>query len=259
VATHESLHHLEHRPWLLPTRPWAWRQSWLELAFIHYRVAAASLQAIIPAGLTVQEFDGSAWVGLVPFRMVGVMKRGLPDLPGFSAFPELNLRTYVECRGKPGVWFFSLDAASWPIVVGGRHLFGLPYYLAQMTVRQRADGWHHIISRRRGTNVRFESNYRPTGQSFFAKPDSFEHWTTERYCLYTQRKKRLLRIEVHHAPWPLQAGEVECASNGVLKAAGFEPLDENPICHFSTGVHVVSFPAEIVVNAPRRCAGTARV
>jgi uncharacterized protein len=115
---HESLRYLDHRPWPLPTTPWAWRQSWLDLAFIHYRVATSALRTIVPAGLTVQEFDGSAWVGLVPFRMAGVMRRGLPDIPGFSMFPKLNLRTYVERDGKPGVWFFSLDAASWPIVLG---------------------------------------------------------------------------------------------------------------------------------------------
>lgn len=93
---HESLPHLDHRPWPLPDKPWAWRQSWLELAFIHYRVTAVSIRQLIPPTLTIQEFDRSAWVGLVPFRMAGVMRRGLPDIPGVSTFPELNLRTYVE-------------------------------------------------------------------------------------------------------------------------------------------------------------------
>lgn len=239
---HLSLRHLDHRPWPLPTSSWAWRQSWLDLAFIHYRVAAASLRAVVPAELTVQEFDDSAWVGLVPFRMTGVMRRGLPDIPGFSTFPEVNLRTYVERDGKPGVWFFSLDAASLPIVIGGRRLYGLPYFHAKMTLRQGEDGWHHFVSRRRGPDVRFNATYRPIGQTFFANSGSFEHWATERYCLYAERNERLIWIEVHHAPWPLQPAEVEVRSNGILKAAGIEPLDKGPICHVSTGVHVVSYP-----------------
>ena len=192
----------------------------------------------------------SAWLG---------DGRGLPDVPGFSTFPELNLRTYVERDGKPGVWFFSLDAASWPIVICGRRLYGLPYFLAQITLRQRADGRYHFVSRRRGTDVRFEASYRPNGQAFFASPGSFEHWATERYCLYAAPNGRMLRVEVHHAPWPLQSAEVEFRGNSIMDAAGIEPLDEHPSCYFSTGVHVISFPPEVVANAQRRCAGTAKV
>lgn len=239
---HPSLRHLDHRPWPLPNGEWAWRQSWLDLAFIHYRVAPATLRAVVPVGLTVQEFDGSAWVGLVPFRMAGVMRRGLPDVPGFSTFPELNLRTYVERDGKPGVWFFSLDAACWPIAIGGRRLYGLPYFHAKIALSREEKGWHHFASRRRAADVRFEATYRPIGQTFFAKPGSFDHWAAERYCLYAERNGRLRPVEAHHAPWPLQRAEVEVRSNGVLKAADIEPLDKDPICHFSSGVHVVSYP-----------------
>src|SRR5687768_15243199 len=98
----------EHRPWPIPTAPWTWRQSWLDLLFAHWPVPASVLRPLIPAALELQELDGSAWIGLVPFRMAGVMRRPLPDVPGISAFPELNVRTYVELDGKPGVWFLSL-------------------------------------------------------------------------------------------------------------------------------------------------------
>lgn len=241
---HASFLHLDHRPWPPPNREWAWRQSWLDLAFVHYRVTTGSIRPLIPPELTVQEFDGSAWVGLIPFRMAGVMRRGLPDFPGFSTFPELNLRTYVQLDGKPGVWFFSLDAASWPIVVGGRGLYGLPYHHAKMTLIEREDGWRQFTSYRRGSDVRFEAGYRPVGKTIWAKTGSFEHWATERYCLYAGRKGQLLRVEVHHAPWPLQPAEVEIRSNGILEAAGIEPLENDAFCHFSSGVHVVSYPPE---------------
>src|SRR5262245_19320311 len=119
---HPALHVVEHRPWPLPQGEWKWRQSWLDLAFIHYRAEAMSIRAVLPAGIRLQEFDGTAWVGVVPFRMAGVMRRPLPDVPGFSSLHELNLRTYVEVGGKPGVWFFSLDADSSPLVFGGRRI-----------------------------------------------------------------------------------------------------------------------------------------
>lgn len=125
----------DHRPWPLPDGPWAWRQSWHDLLFAHWPVAAAELRPLIPSALTVQEFAGRAWLGVVPFRMTGVTRRPLPPLPGLSAFPELNLRTYVELGGKPGVWFFSLDAASLLAVRIARLLFHLPYFHARMEMK----------------------------------------------------------------------------------------------------------------------------
>ena len=242
---HPALRELKHRPWPLPKSEWTWRQSWRDLAFIHYRVPGDCLRKLVPPALTVQEFDGTAWVGLVPFRMAGVMKRPWPDLPGFSEFPELNLRTYVEVGGKPGVWFFSLDATSWPIVWGGRTLYGLPYFLAKMR-QERVDGWWDYSSRRRADGARFAARYRPMGEVFFAQPGTFEHWAAERYCLYAPggAGRGLRRVDVHHAPWPLQRAEVEIQACEVLKAAGIEASEGGPVCHFSSGVDVVSFGVE---------------
>ena len=199
---------------------------------------------MLPAGLRLQEFDGSAWVGLVPFRMAGVMRRPLPDVPPFSSFPELNLRTYVECAGKPGVWFFSLDAASWPVVFGGRRFYGVPYHWARMQQWQD-EGWHHFSSVRRNGGTKFEARYRPAGDVFYSAPGTFEHWLTERYCLYSAAGTcGIDRVEVHHAPWPLQRAEVQIRQNEVFSAAGIVPLDREPVAHFSSGVHVVSFASE---------------
>ncbi len=201
------------------------------------------MKNMLPPGLELQQFDGSAWVGLVPFRMSGVMRRHLPDMPPFSSFPELNLRTYVEAGGKPGVWFFSLDADCWPIVFGGRHVYGLPYHAARMS-QKHEDGWISFSSVRRSGGVAFQARYRPVVERFQAEPGSFEHWASERYCLYSHGRRRgLERVEVQHPPWPLQRAEVEIEHSEILQAAGIEPLGE-PVCHFSPGVHVVSYPIE---------------
>lgn len=241
---HPAFQCVTHRPWPLPPTAWSWRLSWLDLACIHFRADAAPLQAMLPAGLRLQTFDGTAWLGVIPFRMAGVMRRSLPDLPGFSSFPELNLRTYVECGGKPGVWFFSLDADSWPIVFGGRRFFGLPYFRARIQ-RNVAAGWHTFRSVRRNGDARFAARYQPSGEVFAARPGGFEHWASERYCLYSHSPRRgLERVEVHHVPWPLQVAEVDIEHNGLFSAAGVTPLDVPPVCHFSSGVHVVSFDRE---------------
>jgi uncharacterized protein YqjF (DUF2071 family) len=243
---HPALRELKHRPWPFPDSDWTWRQSWRDLAFIHYRVPKEVLRKLVPSELTLQEFDGSAWVGLVPFRMAGVMKRPWPDLPGFSEFPELNLRTYVEVGGKPGVWFFSLDAASWPVVWGGRNLYGLPYFLAKMRQEHVDGGWNYS-SRRNSGGARFVARYRPVGDVFFAERGTFEHWAAERYCLYSGGSGRgLRRVEVHHAPWPLQRAEVTIETCEVLAAAGITPRGGAPVCHYSSGVDVVSFGVETI-------------
>lgn len=240
---HPALQIIAHRPWPLPRGEWKWRQSWLDLAFIHYRVEARKLAALLPSGLRLQEFDGSAWVGLVPFRMAGVRRRPFPIIPRFSSCLELNLRTYVEFGGKPGVWFFSLDADSWPIVFGGRRFYGLPYFSASMQQRF-SEGWYSFSSSRREGEAKFEARYRPVGDVLHAPHGSFEHWATERYCLYSFCVPRgIERVEVHHAPWPLQRAEVIIEKCSILSSASIMPLSD-PVCHFSTGVHVISYAKE---------------
>lgn len=246
---HEPLDRIDHRPWPLPAAAWGWRQSWLDIAFVHYRADAAALQARLPPGVRVQEFDGTAWVGLVQFRMAGIGRRPVSQWAILPPFPELNVRTYVEADGKPGVWFFSLDAASWPLVLAGRHLFHLPYFHARMTQKREAEGFA-FTSVRRGGGARFRGRYRPSGPVRESAPGTFEHWSSERYCLYTSSSTgRVTRVQVHHVPWPLQPAEVEIEESDLLAAAGLTPLNAPPVCHYSKGVHVISFPPETI--APR--------
>src|SRR5262245_39187164 len=108
---HPSLKFVEHRPWKLPTRPWVMAQDWEDLLFAHWPVPVEVLRGLVPGGLELDTFERQAWIGIVPFRMSGVRLRAMPAVPRLSAFPELNVRTYVKAGGKAGVWFFSLDAA----------------------------------------------------------------------------------------------------------------------------------------------------
>ena len=246
MPEHPSLSRIDHRPWPLPAVKWAWRQGWKDLAFLHYRIDPAQVRSLLPAGVTLQTFDGSAWLGVVPFLMHDVMRGSLPALPWLSTFPELNVRTYVEAHGRPGVWFFSLDAASRGIVFGGRTFYRLPYHLAGMKIERQDGGWYDYSSSRRPVGVAFRGRYRPIGSVFEAVPGTFEHWAAERYCLYSRapRGESLHRAEVHHAPWPLQTAEVEITRNDLLSALGLTPEDQPPVCHFSTGVKVISWGAE---------------
>ncbi|HYL65271.1 MAG TPA: DUF2071 domain-containing protein [Candidatus Methylomirabilis sp.] len=233
---HVSLKQLAHRPWDLPAGPWVMAQNWHDLLFAHWPVPKDLLRVRIPDRLEVDIFEGRAWVGIVPFRMSGVRLRGTPALPGLSAFLELNVRTYVLADGKPGVWFFSLDAGS-PIAVAiARAWFHLPYFHAGMTCVER-DGWIEYRSERthrRAVSAELVGRYRPTGEVFRAKSGSLEHFVTERYCLYAvDRRGRVLRGEIHHAPWALQVAEAKFTRNTMMEVAGFALPDAKPLLHFS--------------------------
>ncbi len=224
------------------------RQSWHDLLFAHWPVPARALRALVPPSLAIQEFDGTSWVGVVPFRMSGVMVRPLPDLPGVSAFPELNLRLYVERDGKPGVWFVSLDATNALAVWAARRFFDLPYFRADMTTRPVDDGERiHYVCRRRDAGVRFEGTYGPTSDVHRAQPGTIEHFLTERYCLYAQtRDGGIRRTNIHHRPWPLQAATAQIDENTVGDAQGIALPGAPALLHFSRQLDVVVWSPERV-------------
>ena len=251
-SDHPAFARVDHRPWAAPSIPWTWRQNWHDLLFAHWPLPAADLRRLVPDGLNIQEFNGVSWVGVVPFRMTGVMRRPLPDLPWVSAFPELNVRLYVERDGKPGVWFLSLDAANPLAVWAARRFFHLPYWHARMGLTL-LDGEYHFRSERRGRSAtKFAAEYAPAAPPLEAKPGTLESFLVERYCLYCQGPDgSLYRAEVHHTPWPLQeaAGHVE--ADELLDAHGLK-VTGAPLLHFSRGVDVVVWPLERigVVSAP---------
>lgn len=210
------------RPWPAPERPWAQAQSWVDVAFLHWRVDRDELQRLVPESVELQTFDGSAWLGVVPFLLTGLRVRGVPPLPRISTFPELNVRTYVIHDGKPGVWFFSLDAASTFAVEAAKWLYKLPYVRAQMRY-ERAKNDVLYESARAG--AAFSARYHGEGDVFHAAPGSLEAFLVERYCLYTEDGGRLYRAEVHHPPWDLQRGvaRVDLNTTAPLPLPGDEP------------------------------------
>lgn len=243
---HRALERTSHRPWPLPEAPWAWRQTWRDLLFAHWPIPSAGLRPLIPPELTLQEYDGTAWLGIVPFRMTGVSRRPLPKLPWISAFPELNVRTYVEFGGKAGVWFLSLDAGNPLAVWAARRFFHLPYSHARMHVEHRGDGIRYSSVRRRDpAGLTFTAEYGPTSDPYESTAGTLEHWLTERYCLYAKRPDgRIYRTEIHHRPWPLQAARAGVGCNELLNPHGLA-LEGDPVqLHFSRRLDVVVWDPE---------------
>jgi uncharacterized protein YqjF (DUF2071 family) len=223
-------------------------QSWSNLLFAHWPVARERLEEVVPPQLPLDEFDRTAWIGITPFRVESLRLRGMPPLPWLSFFPELNVRTYVTVDGKPGIYFFSLDAGRRSAVISARRVYRLPYFHAEMA--RHAEGEHVRVRSRRisddGPEAAFRSTYRAAGPATPARPGSLEYFLTERYCLYTlDERQRVLRGEIHHRPWPLQNAEAEVQENSMARPFGVA-LEGSPLLHFSAHQDVVLWRNEPV-------------
>jgi uncharacterized protein YqjF (DUF2071 family) len=237
-----------HRPWPLPDRPYLIHQSWLDLLFAHWPIPAAQLERLIPAGLTLDSFDGTGWLGIVPFRMANIHLRGLPPVPFTSAFPELNVRTYVTRNGKPGVYFFSLDAQHRAAVEGARLLYHLPYLYAEIQVQQEQGGFLTYDSMRRdsrGNPARLVARYGPVTDVYRAEEGTLEHWLTERYCLYSVDKRGdIYRGNIQHVPWPLQRAQADITINTMAACHGLELPETAPYLHYAKRLDVLVWGLE---------------
>jgi uncharacterized protein len=240
--------HAAHRPWPMPEAPWLMTMSWHDLLFAHWPVDARALRDRVPPGLELDLYEGQAWLGVVPFDMTNVAPRFVPAVPGISAFPELNVRTYVTVGEKPGVYFFSLDAESSIAVALARALLKLPYYTASIDI-SRQDGWVDYWSERLADHdappAEFEGRYRPIGPVQHARPGSLEYFLTERYCLYNVDEEfKAYRLEIHHLPWELQMAEADITLNTMADAASIRLPSMTPLVHYSTRQDVVAWAPE---------------
>lgn len=245
---HPAFRRLDHRERPPPDRPWSSRQTWCDLLFAHWPVPAGVLRPLVPRELEIQEREGSAWIGVVPFRMEDVAPRGVPALPWLSAFPELNVRTYVAHRGLPGLWFLSLDAARRLAVWAARRFFHLPYHHARMRVDEKDGG---IVYRSQRLDeprgLRFEAEYEPLSEPYEAEAGTLEHWLTERYRLFAEAGDgSLRRVEVHHRPWPLQRARARIGANELLEPHGVALPGPPELLHFSRRLEVAIWWPEAV-------------
>ncbi|WZO98313.1 DUF2071 domain-containing protein [Isosphaeraceae bacterium EP7] len=233
-------------PTLLPSGRTAMRQRWANLLFLHWPVPVEVLRPLIPQGLEVDTFDGTAYVGLVPFTMTGVRPTWAPAVPGLSNFHEVNVRTYVHHRGKnPGVWFFSLDAASSVAVRIARRFWNLPYHFARMGQAHGSDGSISYRSERLWpgpTPAGCDLAYRPEGTPAASRPGTLEHFLAERYLLYTLGRRGLISGRVHHTPYPLQPARLLRLDETLLAASGIARPASDPLAHYAAEVRVRVYP-----------------
>jgi uncharacterized protein len=250
----EFLVRTSHKPRPLPPGRWAVTQRWNDLLLAHWPVPAETLDKLLPDWLQPDTYQGSAWLGIVPFWLDRIRIRGVPPLPGTRNFPDLNFRTYVRDRfnGTAGVYCFSFDASNLFAILAGRSFYQLPYFWADMRFEQRSEREFAFSSRRRFTKkkVLFNARYRgmgPTHKTAEHTVGSFEYFFSERYYLFSaNRSGQPIRAHMHHVPWPLEDAEAEIERNTLASAIGIELPDIEPILHYSRRLAVYVWPAELV-------------
>ncbi len=239
-----------HRPYPVPQGPWVLFMSWHDLLFMHWSVPEEALRSLVPPALHLDTFDGGAWLGITPFRMSGTRPRFLPGVPPLSNFPELNVRTYVTAGGKPGIWFFSLDAHNPVAVRLARAAFHLPYFDARMSCDVAGDEvrYRSVRTHRGAPRAEFAARYRPVGEPLESRTGTLEDFLTERYCLYAaDGRGNVYRGDIHHPPWSLRRAELEVESLAMTEQIGFALPESEPLLHFSKRLDTLAWP-------PRRLA-----
>lgn len=214
------------------------RQTWRDLTFLHWAYNAELVRPLVPRGLELDLFDGMAWIGLVPFRIVDLTLPRAPTIPWLSHFCETNVRTYVRNgRGEAGVWFFSLDAARLAAVIGARAAYALPYYWAEMRVRREGGRVEYWSSRRLGGVAECELEVE-VGERI-AEQDAREIFLTRRMRLYAERGGRILSADIEHPEGPLQRARVLRLRESMVAAAGMPGPAGEALAHFSESINVL--------------------
>lgn len=219
-----------------PVRTAVMRQQWLDLAYLHWPYAPEVVQALLPPGLQVDTYGGTAWVGLIPFTMRGIGLPHGPAVPYLGTFAEVNVRTYVRVGDRPGVWFFSLDVDRLIPALVARLTYRLPYCWGSTRHRRDGDTLTTVIRRRWPDRVADSHLVVEMGEPVV--PDALDHFLTARWGLYSRRRGGVRYAPVDHEPWPLRAATASRFDDVLVRVAGLPtPLGE-PHVRCSNGVSV---------------------
>ena len=226
-------------------------QNWGKLLFLHWRIDAKLLRPLIPKPLEIDTFDGSAWIAVAPFTMwdIRALPPYVPGLPGLNSAHELNVRTYVYLNSVPGVWFLSLDCNSTAAVWGARKFYHLPYYDAEIELKERTGGGHYIdysLVRTDKPPAQFHASWKSGEMLPTSEPGTLEFFLTERYCLYSEHGSCIYRAQIHHAPWPLQQAELVSLNSEMIEAHGLPTPQGDPLLHYCEEISVDIWPLKKV-------------
>lgn len=215
-------------------------QSWGKLLFMHWPIAEEILRPLIPSSLQIDTFDGTAWIGVVPFTMwdIRAFPPYVPKIPFLNTMHELNVRTYVSSDGEPGVWFLSLDCNNAAAVFGARKSYFLPYFNATISLQQKDQTIEYVLTRRDKPAARFSSSWNIGQPIAETRPGTLPFFLTERYCLYSNRKSKVYRSRIFHRPWQLSTASVTRLESTMIESHGLPAPSGEPLLHYAEEVSV---------------------
>jgi uncharacterized protein len=215
-------------------------QAWGKLLFMHWRIDEKELRRLIPAQLEIDTFDGTGWIGIIPFTMwdIRALPPFVPAVPGLSAAHELNVRTYVHYDNVPGVWFFSLDCSSPAAVMAARTFYHLPYYNANIDLVQDRNTIDYTLARSDDPPAAFKASWNVGEMKPFSHPESLDFFLTERYCLYSESGGDLYRARIFHQPWPLQEATINSYRTTMIESLGVKSPKGEPVLHYAEEIEV---------------------
>lgn len=220
-----------------PDSPPIMFQNWENLLFMHWSFDAATIRPLVPAELELDLYDGKAWVSVTPFRMTGVHLHPLPAIPGTESFLELNVRTYVHYHGKPGIFFFSLDASKLIPTIAARIFFSLPYFKADMDFSEMG-GEFRFTSRRSDSPARFSAQWKVGQRLRDPDKDSLAFFLVERYAFFVKIAGQINMVRVYHHPWILEEAILQLHESTMISTLGLTEPAESPLTHFSRFLNV---------------------
>lgn len=212
---------------------------WGKLLFMHWPISPERLRSLVPPQLTIDTFDGEAWIGVTPFTMWDVRLSFTPPVPYLSDFHELNVRTYVLYRGVPGVWFFSLNTNSSMTVFGARTFYFLPYFNSRIDLRQEGDTIHYDLERTDADRrAGFKASWEIGRELPESEPGTLEFFLTERYCLYSASGESIYRARIHHKPWPLRQAKLLSHESDIVESDYLPKPKGKPLVHYAEALAV---------------------
>ena len=221
-------------------------QRWEDLLFLHWEIDAHAIRPLIPPILELDTFDGKCWIGVTPFELTNLRLVSLPPIPGLSSFHEVNVRTYVHFNGKPGIWFFSLDASKTIPAVAARIGFMLPYFSANIHFERGGTVFDFKLSRSSTPSAHFQARWRTGIRLRDADAESLTFFLTERYCCFATRNDALYMCRIYHRPWILDEVTEVTHQSTLIGAVGIPEPGTRPIAHHSRTLDVEIWAPEMV-------------
>lgn len=227
-----------------PDRPWTAAQREEHVLFLHHRIDPAAMRALVPPELTLQQYDGSAWLAVIACRLTDGYMYRVP-MPGFLGdFAEIDCAALVSYEDRLGLYFLGIEGAhrftSWAV----RWSTGLPYRFADTKLRDQ-NGSFHVSSGPRWVRgaaaATFDAVYRPSTANVVPDPGSPIEVLTGQYSAFTVHRGKVCELDEIHSKWQLQEADLDLSVNTLPSAVGLPQADRPELVHYARGRSIVSW------------------